>query len=90
MQRASARRPSAASISSQQELAKTRPLLATGAVSEVDILRLERDVARNRGDVEQAGAQIARVQAAIGEAQRKIAGNRTHLPQRGAQGTRPK
>ncbi len=56
----------------QQELAKTRPLLATGAVSEVDILRLERDMTKYRGDVEQAGAQIARVQAAIGEAQRKI------------------
>lgn len=56
----------------QQELAKTRPLLASGAVSEVDILRLERDVARSRGEAEQAGAQIARVQAAIGEAQRKI------------------
>src|SRR5205814_9756398 len=55
----------------QQELAKTRPLLATGAVSEVDILRLEREVSRARGDAEQAGAQIARVQAAIGEAQRK-------------------
>ncbi len=57
---------------SQQELAKTRPLLASGAVSEVDILRLERDLARARGDVEQSTAQIARVQAAIGEAQRKI------------------
>jgi adhesin transport system membrane fusion protein len=56
----------------QQELAKTRPLLATGAVSEVDILRLEREVSRSRGDSEQASAQIARVQAAIGEAQRKI------------------
>lgn len=56
----------------QQELTKTRPLLASGAVSEVDILRLERDVARSRGEAEQAGAQIARVQAAIGEAQRKI------------------
>jgi len=56
----------------QQELAKTRPLLASGAVSEVDILRLERDVARSRGEAEQARAQIARVQAAIGEAQRKI------------------
>jgi adhesin transport system membrane fusion protein len=56
----------------QQELAKTRPLLATGAVSEVDILRLERDLARSRGESEQSGAQIARVQAAIGEAQRKI------------------
>src|SRR5207245_3872850 len=56
----------------QQELAKTKPLLATGAVSEVDILRLERDVSRARGDAEQASAQTARVQAAIGEAQRKI------------------
>ena len=56
----------------QQELAKTRPLLATGAVSEVDILRLDREVSRSRGEAEQAGAQILRVQAAIGEAQRKI------------------
>ncbi len=55
----------------QQELAQTRPLLATGAVSQVDILRLERDVSKNRGDAEQASAQIARVQAAIGESQRK-------------------
>jgi adhesin transport system membrane fusion protein len=55
----------------QQELAKTRPLLATGAVSEVDILRLEREVAKAHGDADQAGAQIARVQASIGEAQRK-------------------
>jgi len=56
----------------RQELAKTKPLLATGAVSEVDILRLERDISRSRGESEQASAQIARVQAAIGEAQRKI------------------
>jgi membrane fusion protein, adhesin transport system len=56
----------------QQELNKTRPLLASGAVSEVDLLRLEREVSRSRGDSEQAAAQISRVQAAIGEAQRKI------------------
>ena len=55
----------------QQELTKTKPLLASGAVSEVDILRLDREVSRSRGESEQAGAQIARVQAAIGEAQRK-------------------
>lgn len=57
---------------SQQELSKTRPLLATGAVSEVEILRLERDVSRARGDKEQATAQSARAQAAISEARRKI------------------
>ena len=56
---------------SQQELAQTKPLLASGAVSQVDLLRLEREVTRARGESEQAGAQIARVQAAIGEAQRK-------------------
>ncbi len=56
----------------QQELAKTRPLLASGAVSEVDILRLEGAVSKTRGDSEQSSAQIARVQASIGEGQRKI------------------
>jgi membrane fusion protein, adhesin transport system len=55
----------------QQELAQTRPLLATGAVSQVDILRLERDVTRNRGEAEQATAQIARAQAAMAESQRR-------------------
>jgi adhesin transport system membrane fusion protein len=57
---------------SQQELNKTRPLLATGAVSEVDVLRLERDVNRSKGDRDQATAQIARAKASISEAHRKI------------------
>jgi membrane fusion protein, adhesin transport system len=56
----------------QQELAQTRPLLASGAVSQVDVLRLEREVTKYRGDVEQSGAQIAQAQAAMGESQRKI------------------
>ena len=56
---------------SQQELAQTRPLLASGAVSQVDILRLERDSTKFRGEVEQSAAQIARAQAAMGESQRK-------------------
>ncbi|WP_256856751.1 HlyD family type I secretion periplasmic adaptor subunit [Variovorax sp. KK3] len=57
---------------SRQELNQTRPLLATGAVSEVEVLRLERDITRNKGEVEQADAQIARVRASINEATRKI------------------
>jgi len=57
---------------STQELNQTRPLLATGAVSQVDILRLERDVTKNRGDMEQAQAQTGRVQAAIQESGRKM------------------
>lgn len=55
-----------------RELDVTRPLAKTGAVSEVELLRLERDVARYRGERDAAGAQIPRIQAAISEAQRKI------------------
>jgi adhesin transport system membrane fusion protein len=55
-----------------KELETTRPMIASGAVSEVEVLRLERDVARLRGDRDQYGAQILRVQAAIAEAQRRI------------------
>lgn len=57
---------------SQQEFNRTSPLLATGAVSEVEILRLERELSKHRGDSEQAAAQINRVLSAISEAQRKI------------------
>ena len=56
----------------QQELNKTRPLLASGAVSEVDVLRLDREVSRARGEMEQANAQIARTGAGMAEATRKI------------------
>lgn len=55
-----------------RELNATRPMIASGAVSEVEVLRLEREVTRLRGDREQATAQIARVQSAIAEATRKI------------------
>jgi len=55
-----------------REINATRPMVATGAVSEVEVLRLEREVARLRGDRDQSIAQIARVQAAIQEASRKI------------------
>ncbi len=56
----------------QRELNATRPMVATGAVSEVEVLRLEQQVARLRGDRDQSTAQISRVQAAIAEAQRRI------------------
>lgn len=51
-----------------EELAVTRPLLKSGAVSEVDLLRLQRDVARFCGEAKGAAAQIGRIQAAIQEA----------------------
>lgn len=55
-----------------KELEKTKPLLASGAVSEVEILRLERDVVRLQGERDQAGAQARRIAAAIAEAKGKI------------------
>lgn len=71
---ASARQRQAAQAyeSSQKELAVTKPLLGSGAVSEVELLRLERDVARFKGERDVATAQIARTQAAMNEANRKI------------------
>lgn len=57
---------------SVKELAVTKPLAATGAVSEVELLRLERDTARYRGEREMTSAQIPRIQAAIAESSRKI------------------
>lgn len=56
----------------ERELELTRPLAKTGAVSDVELLRLERDVARLRGDRDSANADIPRIQAAIAEAARKI------------------
>lgn len=58
--------------SSQKELSVTKPLLSSGAVSEVELLRLERDVSRFRGERDVATAQISRTQSAIAEANRKI------------------
>ncbi len=55
-----------------QELTLTKPLQASGAVSEVDLLRLQRQVAQLDGERGQARAQIGRVQASIAEANRKI------------------
>ncbi len=55
-----------------KELTLNKPLLSSGAVSEVELLRLEREVGRYRGERDQAAAQIVRVQSAINEASRKV------------------
>lgn len=55
-----------------KELTMTQPLVQSGAVSDVELLRLQRDVGRYSGEKNQASAQITRLQAAIGEAQKKI------------------
>jgi adhesin transport system membrane fusion protein len=55
-----------------KELEITRPLAQTGAISDVELLRLERDVARFRGERDSADSDIPRLQAAVSEANRKI------------------
>ncbi len=55
----------------EQELNATRPLLASGAVSDIDVLRLEREVVRVKGELNRAQAVRERSKAAITEAQNK-------------------
>jgi adhesin transport system membrane fusion protein len=57
---------------SARELAVTRPLAGSGAVSEVELLRIERDTSRFRGERDMAAAQIQRIQSAISEATHKV------------------
>lgn len=56
-----------------RELTMTRPLIQSGAVSEVDILRLQRDVAQYCGESKAATAQIDRIQSSIQEAEERLA-----------------
>ena len=57
---------------SAKELSVTKPLIESGAVSEVELLRLERDVGRFRGERDMAAAQSTRIQASISEANHKL------------------
>jgi adhesin transport system membrane fusion protein len=55
----------------EQEFQVTSPLLRSGAVSQIEVLRLEKEVTRNRGELEQAQANVKRVEAAMGETREK-------------------
>lgn len=55
----------------KRELEVTRPLLESGAVSDVDVLRLERQVATTEGELSRARAAVARSEAAVREARNK-------------------
>lgn len=59
----------------RKEITITTPLVKQGAVSEVEILRLERDMARLRSELEASALAIPRAQSAIEEARRKIEDN---------------
>src|SRR5690606_30594406 len=54
------------------ELAVTRPLLTSGEISEVELLRLQRHVANAQGQHQQALAQLSRTEAAVAEAESKL------------------
>ncbi len=56
----------------REELELTRPLVASGAASKVETLRLEREVNRAAGELKQVRAGIRRTQAAIAEAETNI------------------
>ena len=56
----------------KQELAMTRPLISQGAVSQVEMLRLEREANKLEGDIEATELQIPIVQSKYDEAQQAI------------------
>lgn len=63
----------------RKEITITAPLVKQGAVSEVEMLRLERDSSRLRSELEAATLAIPRAQSAIEEARRKIEDNDTQF-----------
>lgn len=59
-----------------QELKMSKPLLAQGALSEVEILRIERQVNDIRGEMEATRLSIPRLEAQLAEARSKLEGQR--------------
>ncbi|ETJ47419.1 HlyD family type I secretion periplasmic adaptor subunit [Pseudoalteromonas agarivorans] len=57
---------------SNRELQVTRPLLRTGAVSDIDIIRLEREIVDLNGEINRTKAVINRSLSAINEAKNKV------------------
>jgi len=56
----------------QRELVMTRPLVKAGAISEVEVLRLERDVNELAGQLESTTLSIPRIQSTLDESHRKL------------------
>jgi len=63
----------------QREIAITAPMVKEGAVSEVELLRLQRELTRIRGDLEAATLALPRAQSAIEEARRKMQDNESQF-----------
>jgi adhesin transport system membrane fusion protein len=56
----------------QQELNITKPLVKKGVMSEVDLLRLQREASSIKAELESARLRVPRAEAAVTEAERKI------------------
>lgn len=56
----------------QQELNMSQPLVATGAISQVEILRLRRSVVEMRGALDATNLAIPRAEAAVNEIKSKV------------------
>lgn len=63
----------------KKEITITAPLVKAGAVSEVELLRLERDLSRLRMDHDGALLALPRTQAAVQEAIRKVEDSRAQF-----------
>lgn len=55
-----------------QEYSVSQPLVASGAVSEIELLRLKREMVRLSGEKDQTGSQVKRLQSAVVEAKKNI------------------
>ncbi len=56
----------------REELQLTRPLVAQGAISEVEVLRLRRQVNDLRGELEETQSAVPRLESELSEVQSKI------------------
>ena len=63
----------------RREIAITAPMVKEGAVSEVELLRLQRELTRIRGDLDAAILAIPRAQSAIEEARKKMQDNESQF-----------
>ncbi|MET0119284.1 MAG: HlyD family type I secretion periplasmic adaptor subunit [Sedimenticola sp.] len=57
----------------RKELSMTKPLVKAGAISEVEVLRLEREVNELEGDLQSTTLSIPRVRSQLEESQKKAA-----------------
>jgi len=63
----------------REEIAMSAPLVAQGAMSQVELLRLKRGEVENRGQLDATTLAIPRAEAAVKEVERKVAETRSRF-----------